>query len=117
MVSETSTVCRQVSRQAVGLGSHDEVVAVQAANLVGPPRDGDATPLRKESGVMSFLLRESADLVCQIERLREVFETKRALQPGDAFAGDDLPFGDLLFQFGDFLVRHTWRVGATCRAF
>ncbi len=40
------SVRKRVRREAIGLGGHDEVVTVQAANFVRPPGDGDAAPLR-----------------------------------------------------------------------
>jgi tetratricopeptide (TPR) repeat protein len=40
------SVRKQVRREAIGLGGHNEVVTVQAADLVRPPGDGDAAPLR-----------------------------------------------------------------------
>ena len=66
---------------------------------------------------MSFRLRERADLVREIESLGEVLQTKDALQLGNSVALDDLPVGDLWFEFGDLLVGDSRRIGATGGAF
>jgi hypothetical protein len=49
--------------QRVRLGRHDEVVPVEAADLVGPPGHRDSPPLGEESGMVALLFRESPNAV------------------------------------------------------
>src|SRR3954447_11325664 len=56
----------------VGLRRHDEVVPVQASDLVRPPGDGHAAPLGEQCRVMALFLCERADASGEVERLREV---------------------------------------------
>jgi hypothetical protein len=99
--------------KTIGLGGHNEVVAVQAANLMRPPRNGDAAQLCENCRMMSFGLRERTDLVRELERFGEVLETKDALKLGNSFALRDFPVGNLRLEFGDFLLGHSRRIGAT----
>ena len=49
-------------KEFVGLGGHDEVVAVQPLDLVSPPFDTDAAPFQRELGMMPFGLGLLSDL-------------------------------------------------------
>src|SRR5687768_2927794 len=51
----------RVTGERVSLGGHDEVVAMQTADLVTPPGDGHLSPLGDESRVMPLVLGELAD--------------------------------------------------------
>ena len=74
---------------------HDEVVAVEAFDLVRPPRHRRPAPFREQRGVMSLFLRKLTDLVREFQRLPEIVESEDAPQPIDCVAVNDLPLGDL----------------------
>ena len=52
----------QLGREPISFGGHDEVIAVQAADLMRPPGNRDAAPLRENSRMMTFRLRERHQL-------------------------------------------------------
>ena len=85
-------LCWQVGGETIRLGGHNEVIAVQAANLMRPPGNGDAAPLRENGRMMAFGLGERANFVRDLEPRRSS-STKDALQLGNSVALDDLPIG------------------------
>jgi len=101
----------QLGRDAISLRGHDEVITVQAADLMRPPGKGDAPPLRENGGMMSFGLGERANFVGELEGIGEVLQTKRALQSGNSVTLDDLPVRDLWLEFGDLLVGDSRGIG------
>jgi hypothetical protein len=103
----------QIGGEAIGAGGHDEVVPVQAANLMRPPGNGDAGPLCENSRMMSFGFGERADFVREFERFDKVLEAKCPLQSGNSVALDDLPVGDLWLELSDLLVGYSRGIGAT----
>jgi len=103
----------QIGGETIGPGGHDEVVPVQAANLMRPPGNGDAAPLCENSRMMSFGFGERADFVREFERFDKVLEAKRALQSGNSVALDDLPVGDLWLELSDLLVGCSRGISAT----
>jgi len=44
---------------------HDEIVAMQALDFVRPPGYGDFAPFGQNRGMMSFLLRDFRNPVCE----------------------------------------------------
>src|SRR5262249_13494870 len=95
--------------QPVGLRGHDEVVAVEATNLVCPPAHGHASPLRQQRGMVPFLLGDRADSIRELERLREVVEFEYTAQPLHAVDLDELPVRTLRLQLGDLFISHRRR--------
>src|SRR5215211_1576753 len=88
--------------ELVRFGRHYEVVAVQATDLVRPPRDGYPTPLGEQRGMVPFLLGPLAHPVGERQRPGEVAEPKDALQPLDALPLHQLPARHPLPQLPDF---------------
>src|SRR5207244_4704566 len=101
----------------VSLRGHDEVVAVETADLVGPPADGDAAPLGQQRWVVTFVLGERADSVRERERLREIVEREDPAQPLDAVDLEEFPVRDLRQELGDLRVGHRRRVAPAGDAF
>ena len=62
--------------ELLGLGGHDEVVAMHALNRMSPPRHGDLSPDGKQCRMMRLGLGESADGVVEGEGMFEVAEQK-----------------------------------------
>ena len=62
--------------ELVGLRGHDEVVAVEALDLVRPPADRRPAPLGQQRGVVAFSFRGLTDRSRELQRLREVVERK-----------------------------------------
>ncbi len=103
----------KVGGEPIGLRGHDEVITVQAANLVRPPGNCDTTPLRENGRMMAFGLGERANFVRERESFDKVLATKDTLQLGNSVARHGLPMGDLWREFGDLLVGYSRRIGAT----
>jgi hypothetical protein len=82
--------------QFVCLRRHYEVIVVQSADLVRPPRDRDLAPLGKEGRMVSFLVCLLAYPACELGCSGEVVEPKASFQLLCAVALDDLPLGHLL---------------------
>jgi len=80
-----------LSGQHIGLRGHDEVVPVEAVNLVSPPGHGDTPPLGEEGGMVTLRLGEGADPVSESQRVDETREVEDALEPGDPVALQQLP--------------------------
>src|SRR4029453_5397507 len=81
--------------ELVGLRSHDEVVAVEAFDLVLPPAHLRSAPLGQQGRMMSLVLGEPADPVRELERVRKVREfedPRQAIDPADLV---ELPSGPL----------------------
>jgi hypothetical protein len=51
--------------QPIRLRRHDEIVAMQALDFVRPPGYGDFAPFGQNRGMMSLLLRDFRNLVCE----------------------------------------------------
>ena len=92
--------------KTIRFGGHNEVVAVQTANLMRPPGNGDAAPLGENCRMMSFGLRERTHFVRELE-------TKDALELGNSVALRDFPIGNLRLESGDFLLGYSRGIGAT----
>lgn len=69
--------------QLVRVRGHDEVVAVQALDLVRPPGDRRAAPLGQQRRVMGFPLRQYAHPVRERQWPPEVVEREDASQASD----------------------------------
>jgi hypothetical protein len=82
-------------QQFVCLGRHYEVVVVQSADLVRPPRDRDIAPFGQEGRMVSFLVCLLAYPACEPKCWDEVVEAKASFQLLCALALDDLPLGHL----------------------
>src|SRR5690606_31138626 len=72
--------------QLVGARGHDEVVAMQAADLVGPPGHGDATPFGEQRRVMALGFGDLAHRQGKGQGLAEILEAERLFQLHDAVA-------------------------------
>ena len=71
-----SGVVSALSGQHIGLRGHNEVVPVEAADLVGPPGHRDTPPLGEEGRMVTLRLSEGADPVGEGQRLGEVREVE-----------------------------------------
>lgn len=80
----------------VGAGGHDEVVAVQAPDCMGPPAHRDLAPLGDQARMVACGFGGLAHGLGKGEGCKEVGETVGLLQLGNALLLDDLPLG----QFG-----------------
>ena len=86
--------------QVVHPGGHDEVVAVQAANGVGPPLDGDLAPFQEDGGVVIRLGGEDGDLVGELDGRLPAIGFDDAFESLDALDLDDVPTGDAFEEGG-----------------
>src|SRR4029434_10887178 len=96
-----SGVVSALSGQHIGLRSHNEVVAVEAADLVGPPSHCDAPPLGEEGGMVTLRLGEAADPVGEGQRVSEAWKGEDSLEAGDPVALQHMPARDLTSQLRD----------------
>src|SRR5512134_3688814 len=74
LMNGNATMCRLRIEYFICLRRHDEIVFVQAADLMRPPIDCHPAPLRNDQGMMIFFFRNGADLVRELQRLGKVFE-------------------------------------------
>ena len=79
---------------AVGFGGHDEVVAMEAADFVGPPVDGDVAPFGDEHGVMTFFFGDASDFDGEVHCLLEISEAEAASESIDAVDLDEVPIAN-----------------------
>ena len=100
----------------VGLGRHDEVVPVEPADLVGPPRHRDPSPLGEQGRMVALRLGEGANLIGEDQRVREVRELKESLEPHDAVALHQAPVGDLARKLRDLRLSYAGRVAPASNA-
>src|SRR5438046_5050510 len=103
--------------ELVGLGGHDEIVAMQSPDLVGPPRDRDASPFGQNGRVMSFPLGELPHSYGKSQSLRKILEAKPPFQPRDSVALCELPLRDPGPQLRDLRVGHLRGIGPARHAF
>src|SRR2546425_113884 len=96
--------------ERVRLGRHDEVVAVQAADGVGPPGHRDPPPLGEERGMVALLFRDGPHPVGEGQGGGEVGEGEDALQPPDPVALDDAPARNLGLELARLRLGHGRRV-------
>jgi hypothetical protein len=101
------------ARHSIRLLRHNEIVAMQALDLVRPPGDRDFAPLGQSCRVMSFRFCNLGDLVRERDGIDKIFELEHALQPFDIFALHNLPF----VPHGYFRVGGGWLAAATRDAF
>lgn len=80
----------------IDFGSHDEVVFVQAANLMGVEKHDAETPAIMDIGMMVFRLGKYTDLHCKRLRLHKVFEGECAADFGGGF--NQIPVFNLAHQ-------------------
>src|ERR671924_214984 len=90
--------------QLIRLRGHDEVVALQALDGVGPPGDSYLAPFGGDRRVMALLFSDPAHLVGKIEGGLEVLEVERPLQPLDVVTLDDAPRRHFSLHPADFLI-------------
>src|SRR5262245_59791451 len=112
-------VVREVSAlrdQRIGLRSHDEVVAMEPTDLMGPPGHGDPAPLSEEGRMMARVVGDSTDPVGERQCVGKVREGEDPLEPGDAVAFHEAPVRDLVLESGDLGLGHPRRVVAACDA-
>src|SRR5215204_1529671 len=69
--------CLQIVRQLVDFRGHDEVILVQAFDLLCLQRDCDVPPSETDVGVMTLSLSEFGDLLHECVGLSEVLEPVR----------------------------------------
>ena len=84
----------RIREGAVCFGGHDEVVTVEAAYLVGPPVDGDPSPLGDQLWVMSFFLGDGTNGCREVHGLLEISEAETASKTVDAVHFDEIPIGN-----------------------
>src|SRR5262249_22058907 len=77
--------------QPVSFCGHDEVVPMEAADLVGPPGHRDASPLGEKGGMVPLRLGKRADPVGERQRISEAWEAEAPLELGNAVAHHQLP--------------------------
>src|SRR5712692_2856927 len=99
---------------AVDLARHDEVVLVQALDLLGVEGDGRVTPAEADVGVMAFGLRQLTDFPDKAERLPKIAASKRALDAVGVIA--QFPIGSLGLEALGFITREWRNAAATRRA-
>lgn len=92
---------------------HDEIIAVQAFDFVGPPADLDFTPFRCQGGMMVFRFRQLTYRISKRQCIDKVFEYKRSMQLLDAVGWNNFPFLDVIKQSFCFFVAYLWRAGVT----
>src|SRR2546428_388543 len=95
--------------QGIGLRGHDEVVPMEAADLVGPPGHCDTPPFGEERGVVTLRL---GDPVGEGQRVDEVGQVEDALKPSYSITLQYLPARDLSHEFCDLRLSHPRRVAA-----
>jgi hypothetical protein len=89
--SPASGMVSALSGQPIGLRGHDEVVPMEAADLVGPPGHRDTPPLGEEGRMVTLRLSEGADPVGEGQRLGEVREAEGPFESSDPIALQQLP--------------------------
>src|SRR5215213_589965 len=82
-IADRATLIRsdQGCRELVDLGGQDEVVLVQAFDLMGLKGDGGIAPTKADIRVMALRLSQCPDLIHKGERLAEVAEAIGSLNP------------------------------------
>ena len=101
---------RSLREEQIGLGRHDEVIAVQSLDLVSPPLDAYASPLQGNARVVALRLGLLTHAGGEFQRRGEVAELEAALQPLDAVCVRQIPAGDLRVKLRNLFVRYSWRV-------
>src|SRR5215207_5355867 len=96
-------LCLLWARRFVDFCSHDEVVLVQAFDLLRLQRDCHVTPAEADVGVMTLGFREVGNLLNQSVCLGEVLDPVRPLDPVCVI--ENRPFRGLL------VVRRGFREG------
>jgi hypothetical protein len=105
-----SGVIATLSYQPIGLRGHDEVVPVEAADLVGPPSHRDTSPLGEQGWMVTLCLGEGADLVREAQGVGEIREVEDPLELGDPITLEQLPGRDVTPQLSDLRLGHAGRV-------
>src|SRR5881409_3966756 len=99
--------------ELVGFGCHDEVVAMQAPDLVCPPGYRDPAPFRQNGRMMAFLFRQSAYSYSECQCTGKISEKEFPLEAGNALSFHQLPIRDLRLELVDFLLRYLRSAHAT----
>src|SRR5215218_11065169 len=86
--------------QLVRFRRHDEIVAMQAPDLVRPPCDRRPAPFGQQRRVMPLFLCKFANLLREFQRLRKIGDRKDASQAFDSIELHDVPVRDLALKFG-----------------
>src|SRR5262245_25485772 len=102
--SRSGPLGRPSREQLVALGGEDEVVLVEALDLVRPGLHHDLAPRQVQVGVMLLALRQFADLDREVHRLAEVLEAVLAADALDPVDLRHLPLGHLRLERRDLLV-------------
>ena len=83
-----SSFGRQIQVDLVGLCGHNEVVAMKVANLMGPPGNGNPSPLGDQSRVVPFGFGQIPYLVGEIKGKLKILELKHPVQLADTIFRD-----------------------------
>jgi hypothetical protein len=97
-----SVLSGRACRDAVELCGHDEVVLVQALDLLRLQGDGHVAPAEADVGVMTLGFRQMCNLPDEGKRLCEVPELERSLKPPLVL---NTPLGRLTVMSADFVRR------------
>ena len=93
--------------QLLRLSGHDEVIAVEATNLVRPPADRHPAPLfGHERRMMRLCLGQGPDLVRERQCLRKIREAEAPLQARDTVDLAERPVRHLGLELREFVHRH-----------
>jgi hypothetical protein len=101
-------------RDVVELCGHDEVVLVQAFDLLRFQGDGHVAPAEADVGVMTLGFRKIGHLPDEGKRLREVPELERSLNPPRLVL--NTPLRRLTLMSADFVRRKGWNAASTWSA-
>jgi len=96
--------------QKIELRRHNEIVAMQAANLVRPKSDCYAAPFGQNRRMMAFVLGEGTHAIGKAERVGKICEPKHSFQPLDTFALNYRPLRNLRLEFLDLSLSNQWRI-------
>src|SRR5262245_35180308 len=97
--------------QPIDLACHDEIVFVQALDLLGAQRNRCVTPAKVDIGVMALTLGQFADLMNEGESLTEIAEAKRPLDAARLLV--EAPIGGPRLEALSFNRRQGWNAPAT----
>lgn len=73
----------QIGVELIGLGGHDEVVLMQAFDLMRPPGHRNLAPFCADDRMMALLLGEFPHFLGEGQRLGEILELEGAPQARD----------------------------------
>ncbi len=77
--------------KVVGLGGHDEIIAMESMDRMRPPRHGGLAPLGQDGGVMIFLIGNLADRHAEIQCRSPSLDAIHAFEAALTVDVDELP--------------------------